>query len=122
MPREEIPLYLRAADALVLYSGYEGLPHVVLEAMAAGTPVVVSDRGGNREVVRDGQTGLVVPWDEPSRLTAALDRLLVDGELGRRLAAEARRYVESAFGWRRLVEETVAVFEEALAAFGGGGC
>ena len=63
-PPEQTRLYLFAADACVLYSRYEGLPHVLLEAMAAGTPVVASAAGGNPEVVAHEQTGLLVPLDD----------------------------------------------------------
>jgi glycosyltransferase involved in cell wall biosynthesis len=111
--RALIPTYLRAADAFVLYSGYEGLPHVVLEAMAAGTPVVVSDRGGNVELVRDRQNGRVVPHDHPGQLTTALDELLADPAAARPLAASARALVRDRFSWPRLVEQTLAVFAEA---------
>ena len=55
---------MRAADALALCSGYEGLSHVLLEAMAAGLPVVVSDVGGNRALVHDGYDGLIVPYGD----------------------------------------------------------
>jgi glycosyltransferase involved in cell wall biosynthesis len=116
--RDEIPRYMRAADLFVLYSGYEGLPHVVLEAFAARRPVVVSDRGGNVEVVKHEHTGLVVPWDRPEQLTVAVGRLLDEPTLRDRLTASAHAYVESAFGWPRLVDQTLAVFEEARAEHG----
>jgi glycosyltransferase involved in cell wall biosynthesis len=110
--REEIPLYLRAAELFALYSGYEGMPHVVLEAMAAGTPVLVSDRGGNVELVADGVTGRVVPYDDQAALVGALDQMLGDPELGRRLAARARAQVRERYAWPRLVDQTLAVLEE----------
>ena len=113
VPRELIPLYLAAADVFVLFSGYEGMPHVVLEAMAAGTPVVVSDRGGNTEVVEEGATGRVVAYDDPAALTRVVDELLTDRAQAARLAEQARKGVEERFGWRRTVEETLAVLEEA---------
>jgi glycosyltransferase involved in cell wall biosynthesis len=115
VPREEIPLYLRAAELFALYSGYEGLPHVVLEAMAAGVPVLVSDRGGNVEVVEDGVNGRVVPYDDAAALVRALDQLLSDAALGRRLAARAREQVAERYGWPRLVDQTLAVFDEVAA-------
>jgi len=113
VPREEIPLYLRAAELFALYSGYEGLPHVVLEAMAAGVPVLVSDRGGNVEVVADRVNGLVVPYDDQAALVRALDQLLSDPALGQRLAARARAQVEAQYAWPRLVDQTLAVLAEA---------
>jgi glycosyltransferase involved in cell wall biosynthesis len=54
-------LYFRSADYTVLYSGYEGLSHTLLESLLAGTPVIASNKGGNPEVVRHGENGLLVP-------------------------------------------------------------
>jgi glycosyltransferase involved in cell wall biosynthesis len=71
LSREVLHTYIRAADYFALYSGYEGLPHVVLEALRAGTPVIVSDRGGNPEVVRDGDNGLLVGHPDLAALVAA---------------------------------------------------
>lgn len=113
VPREDIPTYMRAADLFALYSGYEGMPHVVLEALAAGVPVVVSDRGGNREVVSDGVDGLVARYDDPTTLAATISRLLEERGLAARLAAAGRASVAERFGWPRLVDQTVAVLEEA---------
>ena len=59
---------LRAADVFALFSTYEGLPHVVLEAMAAGTPVVASAAGGTPETMRDGESGLLVPVGDEGAL------------------------------------------------------
>jgi len=77
------------ANVLVLTSLYEGLSHTVLEASAAGLPCIVSDRGGNEEVVKDGRNGLVVPAQDVSRLTHALGRLATDDAFRCGLAAAA---------------------------------
>ena len=112
---ERTRLYLRAADALALYSRYEGLPHVVLEAMAAGTPVVVSDAGGNLEVVEHERTGLVAPLRDESALAQAIVRLLTDRALAVSLTDRASESLDR-FSWKRLVDETEAVLREAIAA------
>jgi len=77
------------AHALVLTSLYEGLSHTVLEASAAGLPCIVSDRGGNEEVVRHAQNGLVVPPQNVDRLADALRWLGADETFRRTLAASA---------------------------------
>ena len=77
------------AHVLVLTSLYEGLSHTVLEAFAAGLPCIVSDRGGNEEVVKDARNGLVVPAQDVERLTHALRRLGADDTFRCRLAATA---------------------------------
>lgn len=110
VPREEVGTYFQAADVFVLYSGYEGLPHVVLEAMTFGVPVVVSDKGGNREVVEDGVTGLVVPLDGTGPLEAAVGQILSDAALAARLSAAARERLAS-FNWERMVARTLDVLE-----------
>ena len=109
---ERMPLYLRAADVFVLYSGYEGLPHVVLEAMAAGVPVVASHKGGIPEVAEDGVTGLLVEWGNETALADAVRRVLGDEALARRLGGSGREKVERDFGWGALVEKTVSLLQQ----------
>src|SRR5262249_4683224 len=75
----------------------DGLPNVIQEALALGTPVVSTDLTGIPEVVRDGETGLQVPQHDPPALARALERLLVDQDLRVRLATGARRLMESDF-------------------------
>jgi len=75
----------------------DGLPTVLLEAMALGTPCVSTDVTGIPEVLRDGRTGLLVPQHAPEALAAALARLLQDGQLRTRLAREARALIEAEF-------------------------
>jgi glycosyltransferase involved in cell wall biosynthesis len=117
MPRQEAAKLLRAADVLALFSTYEGLPHVALEAMAAGTPVVASAAGGTPEVVRDGETGLLIPVGDEVALAAALIRVLSDPTLAARLVANARAGLDR-FSMERMVESTERVLLEA-AGHGG---
>jgi glycosyltransferase involved in cell wall biosynthesis len=77
------------AHVLVLTSLYEGLSHTVLEAFAAGLPCIVSDRGGNEEVVKDARNGLVVPAQDVAFLAHALGRLTADDAFRCTLAAAA---------------------------------
>jgi glycosyltransferase involved in cell wall biosynthesis len=83
-----VPDLLQRARALLLPSiGYEGQPRVVLEAYAAGVPVLASDVGGLPELVEDGRSGFLLPWGDPNAWTAAMQKLLADHEavrLGRR--------------------------------------
>jgi glycosyltransferase involved in cell wall biosynthesis len=104
---------LAAADALALVSSYEGLSHVLLEAMEARRPIIASAVGGNRELIRDGENGLLVPYGSPEPLAAAMLRLAEEPELRRALAAVAGQDADSR-AWPRLVEATLEVFQEAL--------
>ena len=79
----------------------DGLPTVLLEAMALGTPCVATDVTGIPEVVRDGETGLLVPEQNPERLASALCRLLTDRHLAQQLALRGRRLVEQEFDVHR---------------------
>jgi glycosyltransferase involved in cell wall biosynthesis len=110
---ERVYWYLRAADVFSLFSTYEGLPHTVLEAMQAGTPVVVSDAGGNVEVVADGETGWVVPRGDETALAAALKSALCDSNLAR-LRAESAKASLSKFSWPRLVDEYEAALKSLI--------
>jgi glycosyltransferase involved in cell wall biosynthesis len=84
---------LPALDVFVLASRREGIPTVVLEAMACGIPVVTSDVGAVREVVEAGASGLVVPRGDPAALATAVEQLLAEPELRERIAAAGRRIV-----------------------------
>jgi glycosyltransferase involved in cell wall biosynthesis len=95
--RRDVPELLGAADVFVLSSKSEGLPVSLLEAMVAGLPVVASRVGGVAELVEEGETGLLVAPGNPDELSAALERVLGDRELRRRLGAAGRERVERHF-------------------------
>jgi glycosyltransferase involved in cell wall biosynthesis len=95
--RRDVPELLAGADVFVLPSRSEGHPVSVLEAMAAGVPVVASRVGGIPEQVEDGVTGLLVEPGDPEALAAALGRLAADPALRRRLGVAGRRRAEKAF-------------------------
>jgi glycosyltransferase involved in cell wall biosynthesis len=108
-------LYERAA-LVVCPSRRDGFNMVCAEAMAHGRPVVASAVGGLLDLVIDGETGLLVPPRDPAALRAAIDRLLTDRELRRRLGAAAREHVATLCDWERVVDATVAAYEDALLA------
>ena len=91
---------LPAMNVFALASRFEGGPYAPLEAMRAGTPVVVSDVVGNRDTVEDGRSGLVVPPDDPVALANAITSLLKDPERAREIGRLGRRRVEEYFDVR----------------------
>ena len=111
-----VPAVLSSLDVLVLPSAYEEMGSVLTEAMAAGVPVVASDVGGIPEVVRHGETGLLVPPGDVEALAAALDRLVGDPVLRARLAASARARAR-AYAWPHLAARVAEVYTRVL---GGG--
>lgn len=72
--------YLRAADVFVLNTSYEGFSHQLLETMAVGTPIVTTNVGGNPELIKDGENGLLVPFNDGREILRAINRILRDGE------------------------------------------
>lgn len=92
----------------------DGLPTVLLEAMALGTPCIATDVTGIPEVLHDGETGLMVPQHAPAEVADAIERLLDDPELGLRLAASARRLIEQDFALVENAGRVRAVFALAL--------
>jgi glycosyltransferase involved in cell wall biosynthesis len=110
--RADAPALLRSFDVFALPSTIEGLPLVVLEAMAAGVPVVATPVGGVGELVRDGETGLLVPPEDPDALAAALRRLLAEPETARRLTEAAGAHVAERFSERVMCERVLAVYED----------
>jgi glycosyltransferase involved in cell wall biosynthesis len=109
LPRQQVQAYYQAADYTVLYSGYEGLSHVLLESLSVGTPVIASAKGGNPEVVKHGENGLLVPYKNVEALRQALHQAF-EGDTPQRLRAGAHLEAER-FRWSGLVEKTIALLE-----------
>jgi glycosyltransferase involved in cell wall biosynthesis len=99
----------------VLPDDRDGIPNVLVEAMAAGAPVVASNVSGIPELVRHEVNGLLVEPDEPEQLADALTRLHHDHELAERLTAAARAIVNERFDGERLARDLAALFAEAVA-------
>ena len=110
--RDDVVRLFRAADVALLTSAWENLPHTVLEALAAGTPVVATAVGGVPEVVREGENGLLVAAGDVEAIGGALARLLGDHPLRERLAAAAAPSVEE-LSEPRILSRIVAEIEEA---------
>lgn len=92
--RNDIPEILAASDCFVLPSRYEGLGIVVIEAMASGKPIVISDFDAGKEMVVDGENGLVVHREDVEGLSSAMKRIFNDGYLRARLSESAKKSVE----------------------------
>ena len=107
--------YLRGADVFVLPSRAEGMSNSLLEAMATGLPCLVSDIGGNRDLVRDGQTGLLLPRDDPHAWSEALVQILTDPAEAARLGRSARAEIEGKFAIARVVEHNLTLYRQLLA-------
>ena len=113
--RRDVPDLLQAMDIFVLPSYSEGLSLALLEAMAAGLPVIVSRVGGNPEVVTDGVTGLLIPPRDAAALAGALEWLLTDPALAEKLGENARDYVKANYSLERLGREINGIYEELVA-------
>jgi glycosyltransferase involved in cell wall biosynthesis len=108
-------LYQRAA-VVACPSHREGYGVVCAEAMAHARPVVASAVGGLLDLVIDGETGLLVPPGDVAALRGALERLLADADLRRRLGSAAREAVRLRLSWASVTRATVEAYEEALGA------
>ena len=105
-----------AFDLAVQASSREGLPNALLEAGAAGRPMVATAAGGSGEVVIDGRTGLLVPVDDGAALARAIRHAVSDAGLRQRLGRAAREHVAATFGMERFVAEFAVLYEEQVAA------
>jgi glycosyltransferase involved in cell wall biosynthesis len=112
-PRTDIPELLASFSVFALPSYFEGLCYAVIEAQAAGVPVVATPVGGVRETVVPGETGVRCEPGDPVSLADGIGALLDDPDEARRLAGEARRRVRDRFATERMVAETIAFYEES---------
>ena len=106
----------QAADVFVQSADYEGTPNAVLEAMAFEVPIVATDAGGTRELIRHGEDGLVVPRGDESALSAAIGSVMTDRAAARYRAESARARVESDFAFKTRMRRVDAIYEELVDA------
>ncbi len=111
--RTDVPDLLAIADVVVLASRQEGLPRVVMEAMAAAKPVVATDVRGNRDLVRNGKSGLLVPLERPDLLAQALLRLIGDRAWPTEMGAAGREMIRE-YALERVLQEMDAVYRRFL--------
>jgi len=103
--RLDIPDIMADFDIFALLSRWEGLPLTIIEAMLAGLPVVASDVGGVKELVRDGETGLLIPVLDEHLAAAAFARLLSAPVLAKAMGRYGRENAIASFSSRRMVQE-----------------
>jgi glycosyltransferase involved in cell wall biosynthesis len=108
--RSDVPALLRRMDIFCLTSTSEGMPNAVLEAMAAGRPVVATRVGAIPDLVQDGVTGLLVPSEDVPAFTGAVDDLLGDPQRAAKLGAAARERVEEAFTCQHAAKRLEALY------------
>jgi glycogen(starch) synthase len=111
---DQLPAVFAHADLLVLPSLYEELGTVLLEAMQAALPIVASRTGGIPDVIEDGVNGILVPPGEPEELAHAINRLLADRDLARRLSEGAQERVKD-YDWEVLAERVLSVYQGVTA-------
>jgi glycosyltransferase involved in cell wall biosynthesis len=114
VPHDELERLFDSAAVVVCPSHREGFGVVCAEAMAHGRPVVATAVGGLRDLVVDGETGLLVPPLDPAALRAALERLLADRKLRGELGDAARERVRESFSWGRTTALTLRAYEDAV--------
>jgi glycosyltransferase involved in cell wall biosynthesis len=116
VPHAEVERLLERASVVVAPCEREGFGLAAAEAMAFGRPVVAAAGGALLDLVRDGETGLLVPPRDAPAMRAAVERLLADSGLRERLGRAARELARERFGWDSVIERTLEVYRDALAS------
>jgi len=107
--RHNVNDILGKADIFILLSKYEGLPLSILEAMRAGLPIIATDVGGVKEAVTE-ENGILVQVDHASALTGALEKLISDRDLQKKMGTRGREVFEKKFTFHKMIEETLAYY------------
>lgn len=116
--RDDVPDLMPHLDVYWAGSEYEGMPNAVMEAMAAGVPVVASDIPGHRDLVVPGETGMLYPRGDRASICRETDKLLADAALRRQLGEAAQQRMLEEFSVERMVERHVELYRQVLSAKG----
>jgi len=119
--REELVRRYNQAEVFVSPSLYEGFGLPAAEAMACGAPIVATTAGAFPEVIEDGVSGLLVPPGDARALADAIERVLGDGLLQRRLGREGRQRIVEQFSWRETAVQTLALYQQVRSERARGG-
>lgn len=112
VPKEDLKHFYVAADFFVLPSLAEGLPLVVLEALATGTPIIASKVAGIPDIIEEGYNGLIVPPKDVELLAAAIQKLAYTPDIRKKMAVHARQTVSQEFSWKCIAKEVLRVYEK----------
>ena len=119
--KEELVRLYNQAEVFVSPSLYEGFGLPAAEAMACGAPIVATTAGAFPEVIEDGVSGLLVPPGDTRALADAIERVLGDGLLQRRLGREGRQRIVEQFSWRETAVQTLALYQQVRSERARGG-
>lgn len=111
--RSELPAVFQEANLFVYPSRHEGMPNAVLEAMAAGLPILATRIAGNEDLVND-ETGILVNSEDMAGLQAALEKIIPGAQIRKQMGAAARKRVEENYGWPRVAQEYEQLIEQVL--------
>lgn len=114
--REQLIETYQNASVHVVPSVYEGLPTVLLEAMASGLPVVATTVGGNADVISNGVNGFLVPPRSPGEMSKKIATLLDDASLRRKIGNAARKTIEERYTWDRITDNVLRSYQEIIEA------
>ncbi len=115
--RDDVIRLMRASDAYVMSSRWEGMPMVLLEASACGLPIVATDAGGNREIVQSGRSGLIVPPADSLRLAEAMTAMMALPAAGRAAMGECgRAYIRQMFDMNVIIERWESIYARFMEA------
>ncbi|MCK4787018.1 MAG: glycosyltransferase, partial [Desulfobacteraceae bacterium] len=112
--REDVPKLLKLAHCFVLASHSEGLSCSIIEAMAAGLPVVATDVGGNCELVNNGVNGYLLPPNDPGAFAEKLHILINDDEKRQKFGKNSSKIANDKFSLDKMIAEYVSVYRELL--------
>ena len=113
-PRSDVEAMLALMDVFVSSSLWEGLPTVVLESMASGTPVVATNVSGNAQLIHNCETGLIVPPDDPESLANAIIRMLEEPALAQLVAKNAQALVEAEYSINSVARQLEQIYVELM--------
>jgi len=108
VPHEELLSYFKASSIFVLNTGYEGLPHIILEALACGLPVITTDVCGNPEVIKDGHNGFLIKYNDKEQLKSAILKLWQDKALREELIKNGKETLKE-FTREEMIKKTIKI-------------